>query len=79
MVMELGDTSSVKNDANQIECNLEFKTKGFFSGTYNAIAGTIKSKGNTYGEVSGKWNEVMEITKKKVRLSGLRISSWGTG
>lgn len=33
MVLELGDTSIVKNDANGLSCDVEFKTKGFFSGT----------------------------------------------
>lgn len=60
---ELGDISTIKCEANDLIANIEFKTKGFISGTYNAIGGEIKqaSTGKVLYEVSGKWNEVMEI------------------
>jgi hypothetical protein len=69
MILELGDTSTVKNVANGMTCDIEFKTKGFFSGTYNAIAGRIRGKsGAEVGEISGKWNEVMEIKRTNASL-----------
>ncbi|SCZ88971.1 BZ3500_MvSof-1268-A1-R1_Chr1-1g00865 [Microbotryum saponariae] len=64
MVLELGDTSIVKNEENDITCDVEFKTKGFFSGTYNAIAGKIKGPKGEIGEISGTWNEKMDIHRK---------------
>ncbi|KAM0754205.1 Oxysterol-binding protein [Meredithblackwellia eburnea MCA 4105] len=64
MIMELGDTSTVKNQATGISCDVEFKTKGFFSGTYNAISGKIKGPKGDVGDISGKWSDTMEITKK---------------
>ncbi|KAL8293143.1 hypothetical protein RQP46_000837 [Phenoliferia psychrophenolica] len=64
MILELGDTSTVKNEANGITCDIEFKTKGFFSGTYNAIAAKIKGPKGDIGDISGKWSETMEITRK---------------
>lgn len=88
MVLELGDDSFVKNDANNISCDVEFKTKvgeqkilisfistklcilfsqGYVSGTYNAIAGKINSKGKEIGDISGKWSDVMEIERCDVR------------
>ncbi|SCV71681.1 BQ2448_3269 [Microbotryum intermedium] len=67
MVLELGDTSIVKNEANDITCDIEFKTKGFFSGTYNAIAGKIRGPRGEIGEISGTWNEKMDINRKGVK------------
>ncbi|TFY56878.1 hypothetical protein EVJ58_g7366 [Rhodofomes roseus] len=47
--------------------HIQFKTKGYFSGTYNAIQGRIRAGGQETGEVTGKWSEVMEYQSKKVR------------
>ncbi|SGY63409.1 BQ5605_C007g04798 [Microbotryum silenes-dioicae] len=68
MVLELGDTSIVKNEENDITCDVEFKTKGFFSGTYNAIAGKIKGPKGEIGEISGTWNEKMDIHRKGFKV-----------
>jgi len=65
MVLELGDTSLVKNSASGITCDVEFKTKGFFSGTYNAISGKIKGKKGEIGDISGKWSDVVELQRGK--------------
>jgi len=67
MVLELGDTCTVRNDALDLYADLEFKTKGFFSGTYNAIAGRVKHGPTELGEVSGKWSALMEFKTSKVR------------
>lgn len=81
MVLELGDTCIVKNQKNRLFCDLEFKTKvtarlsddccltlsqGFFSGTYNAIAGRVRRGNSDTGEVSGRWSHVMEFKSIKV-------------
>lgn len=60
---ELGDHSFVRCPANDLVADIEFKTKGFISGTYNAIHCEIKqeSTGKVLYEITGKWNEVMEI------------------
>ncbi|PFH50732.1 hypothetical protein AMATHDRAFT_60551 [Amanita thiersii Skay4041] len=65
MVLELGDNCIAKNEKNGLYCDLEFKTKGFFSGTYNAIAGRIRRNSTELGEVSGKWSHVMELRMTK--------------
>ena len=67
MVLELGDTCTVRNDAQDLQADLEFKTKGFFSGTYNAIAGRVKHGSTELGEVNGKWSALMEFKAAKVR------------
>jgi oxysterol-binding protein-related protein 8 len=73
MVLELGDMSTARNDAHDLHAGIEFKTKGFFSGTYNAIAGRVKHGANEIGEVSGKWSAVMEFKSVKVSASTLSL------
>ncbi|KAL2013147.1 hypothetical protein VTN00DRAFT_672 [Thermoascus crustaceus] len=63
MKYELGDHSFVRCPENNLVADIEFKTKGYFSGTYNAIGGTIKNEktGETYYEISGLWNGEMYL------------------
>jgi hypothetical protein len=68
MVIELGDTCTVRNAAQDLHADIEFKTKGFFSGTYNAIAGRVRHGSTELGEVTGKWSALMEFKTAKVRL-----------
>lgn len=65
MVIELGDACTARNDAQDLNADIEFKTKGFFSGTYNAIAGRVKHGSTDLGEVSGKWSALMEFKTAK--------------
>jgi len=71
MVLELGDICIAKNEKHNMFCDLEFKTKGFFSGTYNAIAGRVRRNSSDIGEVSGRWSHVMEF--RDVRTSQKRV------
>ncbi|KAF9981177.1 hypothetical protein BGZ65_004237 [Modicella reniformis] len=66
MLMELGDDASVECPSLDLVCSLEFKVKGYFTGTYNGIAGKIKriSTGEVLYEISGKWSDELYITKK---------------
>lgn len=74
MKYELGDHSYVRCPEHDLVADIEFKTKGYFSGTYNAIGGTIKNEktGEVYYELSGMWNGEMTIknvaTHKKETL-----------
>lgn len=63
MVLELGDNSTVKCEKNDLVCELEFRTKGFFTGAYNSIYGKIKreSTGESLYEITGKWSDIMYI------------------
>ena len=67
MVIELGDACTARNDAHDLHADIEFKTKGFFSGTYNALSGRVKHGSTDLGEVSGKWSALMEFKPTKVR------------
>lgn len=77
---ELGDHSIIKCPALDLIADIEFKTKGFISGTYNAIQGEIRqiSTGKPLYEITGKWNEVMEIkdlrTKEKSILFDTKLA-----
>ena len=73
MVVELGDTCTVRNDAQNLQADLEFKTKGFFSGTYNSIAGRVKHGTTDLGDVTGKWSALMEFKPAKVRPSSFPL------
>ncbi|CEH14170.1 Oxysterol-binding protein [Ceraceosorus bombacis] len=65
MVLELGDQSKIRNEANDLTADVEFKTKGYFTGTYNAIAGKVTRGSKHIGDISGKWNESMEYKNVK--------------
>ncbi|KAF1930488.1 uncharacterized protein M421DRAFT_58969 [Didymella exigua CBS 183.55] len=62
MKYELGDHAYVRCPETGMVADVEFKTKGYFSGAYNAIGGYIKDKnGKNLFELSGSWNEDMYI------------------
>ncbi|CDZ98391.1 Oxysterol-binding protein [Phaffia rhodozyma] len=65
LILELGDTSSINNVNTGIHCDVEFKTKGFFSGTYNAVTGKVANSKGTLGEINGLWSESMEYKDSK--------------
>ncbi|WFD29157.1 hypothetical protein MSPP1_000162 [Malassezia sp. CBS 17886] len=60
MVLELGDTSSVQNQSTDLACDIEFKVKGYFTGSYNSVSAKVMHGSKTIGELSGKWSDVME-------------------
>lgn len=66
MKYELGDHSFVRCPENGLSADIEFKTKGWLTGTYNAIGGTIKNDetGDVLYELSGMWNG--EMTAKNM-------------
>lgn len=65
MVLELGDHAKLENEAQDIHADVEFKTKGYFTGTYNAIGGRVTTKGKHAGDISGKWSEEMDYKNHK--------------
>lgn len=68
MKYELGDHSMVRCPETGLTADLEFKTKGYFSGKYDAIGGFIKdSSGKNLYELSGYWNGEMSIKNLVVR------------
>jgi hypothetical protein len=72
MKYELGDHAYIRCPETGLTADLEFKTKGYFSGTYNAIGGFIKdSAGKNLFELSGQWNEEMYIKDLTVGVSSL--------
>lgn len=85
MKYELGDHSSVRCPELGLVADLEFKTKGYFGGTYNAIGGSIKNEktGETLFELSGMWSGEMVAKNIRVRdvmgVTNLLLTSAKTG
>ena len=69
MKYELGDHSFVRCPENSLSADIDFKTKGYFGGTYNAIGGVIKNDktGESLYELSGMWSEEMIAKNVMVR------------
>lgn len=67
MLMELGDDVTVYCEKTDLRAEITFKVKGYFSGTYNAIVGTIKraSTGTILYELSGKWTDTIFINRPR--------------
>ncbi|ORY95674.1 hypothetical protein BCR43DRAFT_440738 [Syncephalastrum racemosum] len=63
MIMELGDSCAVECPETGLVCELDFKTKGFFSGQYNVVSGKIKR--GVLREISGKWSHEIFIKAPK--------------
>ncbi|KAI9480573.1 MAG: hypothetical protein EXX96DRAFT_480081 [Benjaminiella poitrasii] len=66
MVMEMGDQSTIRCPSTDLICELDFKTKGFFSGQYHSVIGKIKrqSTGEVLHEISGVWTQELFIKGK---------------
>ncbi|CDO74787.1 hypothetical protein BN946_scf185001.g35 [Trametes cinnabarina] len=69
MFLELGDSCMAKNEQTGHYADIQFKTKGYFSGTYNAIQGRIRRGNTETGEIYGKWSAVMEYKNSKASLT----------
>lgn len=70
MKYELGDHSYVRCPELGLSADIEFKTKGYFGGIYNAIGGTVKNDaGEILYEIGGMWTGEMTIKDMAVRLS----------
>lgn len=69
MKYELGDHSFVRCPELGLAADIEFKTKGWVSGCYNAIGGTIRDENTqeTLFELSGLWSDEMFIKNMKVQ------------
>ncbi|KAF8523108.1 hypothetical protein BU17DRAFT_43974 [Hysterangium stoloniferum] len=65
MVIELGDSCTVKNERTGMHCDIDFKTKGFFTGSYNNLIGKVKKNGVDIGEITGQWTHCMEYKETK--------------
>ncbi|KAF2669492.1 Oxysterol-binding protein [Microthyrium microscopicum] len=79
MKYELGDHSFVRCPELGLHADLEFKTKGYFSGTYNAIGGFIRDTKTDQPlyELSGLWNGEMYIKDIKTHQKELLFNAKG--
>jgi hypothetical protein len=72
LLMEMGGTVYITCDKTGLQSEIEFKTKPYFGGGYNYVAGKIKEtsgKKKTLYTISGKWDDQIFIkphdTKKE--------------
>jgi len=66
LILEIGDTTLAKCEATGMSCSVEFKTKGYFSGTYNAIYGKVKKGDSTdVGTIEGRWSHQLDYKDAK--------------
>lgn len=77
---ELGDHMYVKCPETGFEADIEFKTKGFISGTYDAIEGYVTNTktSEVLYTISGKWNDVMEYKDAKSNKKGVFFDTNGS-
>ncbi|CAO3668049.1 unnamed protein product [Rhizopus stolonifer] len=73
MILELGDSCAVRCKTSDLICELDFKTKGFFSGQYNSVYGKVKkeSTGEVLYEISGQWSSEIYIKMAKASNKNL--------
>lgn len=67
MVYEVSDLCKVTCEANDLSAEIEFKSKGYFTGTYNALTGTIKNSREALHKLSGKWSDEIYIQSTKAK------------
>jgi oxysterol-binding protein-related protein 8 len=80
MKFELGDHSWIRCEKSGLVADIEFKTKGFISGTYNAISGKIRKdtpNSETLYEISGKWTEEMWLKNMRTGNKELLFNAHG--
>lgn len=63
--LEMGDKAHVRCPQTGLECIVEFKVKGYISGTYHEVKGTVTQNGKALYELSGKWTEVLYLKDLK--------------
>lgn len=75
MKYELGDHSVVRCPEQGLVADVEFKTKGYFGGTYNAIGGAIRNEksGEVLFELSGMWSGEMFLKNVTVRSTAVKL------
>lgn len=72
MRIELCDHMIIKGPKYQVD--VEFKAKGFISGTYDAIEGIIKNYDNDeFYEITGKWNDIIYIRNLKEKNGSKQV------
>jgi hypothetical protein len=79
MTLELGDASTVRCVSSDLICEMDFQTKGFFSGQSNSVVGKIKKESTQeiLYEISGQWSGELFINKyiapEKSTIGGLLV------
>jgi len=67
LLMEIGGSVSISCSKTGLSCKLEFTTKGFFTGEYNRVRGSITNDetGEQLFSISGLWDSGIDITNDR--------------
>lgn len=83
MTLELGDLSTVRCEATGLVCEMDFQTKGYFSGQCNSVIAKIKREATQeiLYDITGQWSGELFIKKhipqeKTSTVGGLLVSSY---
>lgn len=65
MTLELGDASTIRCASTGLVCEMDFQTKGFFSGQVNSVVAKIKreSTQEILYDITGQWSGELFIKK----------------
>ncbi|KAI7893909.1 uncharacterized protein EV154DRAFT_125736 [Mucor mucedo] len=65
MTLELGDLSTVRCEATGLVCEMDFQTKGYFSGQCNSVTAKIKREATQeiLYDITGQWSGELFIKK----------------
>lgn len=80
MTLELGDPSTVRCASSDLICEMDFQTKGFFSGQPNSVVGKIKKESTQeiLYEICGQWSGELYLKKytppERTSITGLLVS-----
>ncbi|EGG20537.1 oxysterol binding family protein [Cavenderia fasciculata] len=62
LMTEIAGKTSINCSSTNLRADFDFKTKPLFGGDYNEVSGKIKKKGETLYNISGKWDNRLDIT-----------------
>ena len=65
MTLELGDASKIRCASTGLVCEMDFQTKGFFSGQCNSVVAKVKKEatGEVLYDITGQWSGELFIKK----------------
>jgi hypothetical protein len=67
LLMELVGVMTISCEQTGYKCELDFKSKGFWSGEYNTVAGKVKRGEDVLYTIAGKWDESLSITDNNTK------------
>jgi hypothetical protein len=67
LLMELVGVMTISCEQTGYKCELDFKSKGFWSGEYNQVVGKVKRGEDVLYTIAGKWDESLSIVDNNTK------------